>query len=103
MQPGAVGEPTIRERARVVQALPAEGGESYRQDANRPHVAEIERAQTEPRASVHPDVARAVDQDVGDLRVLDQVLQRPRTPDVGAHLSLIHISEPTRLGMISYA
>src|SRR5450759_1982334 len=41
---------------------------------------------------------------------LDQDLASPKTPNSGRHplpapqaLSLIHISEPTRLGMISYA
>src|SRR5450756_2804325 len=29
--------------------------------------------------------------------------ERHHSPDEGQHLSLIHISEPTRLGMISYA
>src|SRR5450756_2772450 len=30
-------------------------------------------------------------------------LKRDKTPGTNKHLSLIHISEPTRLGMISYA
>src|SRR5450759_2805094 len=32
-----------------------------------------------------------------------QVVTRATANDVGLYLSLIHISEPTRLGMISYA
>src|SRR5450756_2957280 len=39
----------------------------------------------------------------GEVVVPDVVLGGERTASLGVPLSLIHISEPTRLGMISYA
>ena len=64
MQPGAVREPGVDHRARVVQPLTTGGGEAHRERAQPLGVAQVNLPALEAPAAVQPDLAGPVDQHV---------------------------------------
>src|SRR5450756_3073051 len=86
---------------------------STRTERGQPGGNGVHRHDDEPQATVpgpsaldHADRAGRLDRRLLDAEhagLAHRHLRRDRPPRAGQGLSLIHISEPTRLGMISYA
>ncbi len=77
-------EPHVDERAGVVEAPAAEGGQPLRQAAYGGLVGEPDLGWPQPVAGVDVDAVGAVDHHVGDARQPEQRLERPGAEDVAA-------------------
>jgi hypothetical protein len=84
VQPGAVGEPGVHVRRRVVQPATARGGQPLREPAHIGGVAQQHRCPRQAGSPVDPHVD-AVDQDVRDARIVQERGQRAGADEVAAH------------------
>ncbi len=76
MQPGAVRHPGVHPGPGVVQAPARDGSQPLGEPAHGIGVGERHPGQLQPAAAVHPHPVRGGHQDIGDLRVGEQRLQR---------------------------
>ena len=86
MQAYSAGQSRVGVRGGVVQATARDGGQALGQASYGGLVGEPYLRQAEAVARVHPDLAGAVDQDVGDARVAEEGFERAGTDEVGAYL-----------------
>ena len=84
MEAGAVGQPQVDVRRRVVEPAPAKGREPLGQAPDRLLVGEADRGELEAGSAVEVDPLRAVDQYVGHVRRPQQRLERAGPDDVAA-------------------
>jgi len=87
MEPDTAGQQPVNIRAGVIESSTRDPGQSHRESTDGLLVTHLDADTGEPVTAVDPDAGPRVDQDVGDLWVGQQRLERPGPENLSGKLA----------------